>query len=148
MGLCLFAEYLSAWRRLDSEPGWDPAVGAFLHYVEDHFGEESCLQAAQEAAGISRNAVIYKFRQELHATPARYLWRLRTERGAAMLCETGHTAAEIAYRCGFSNAFHFSRLIKQRFGRSPRDLRREAWAQAAPRAPAPAPTVVLPDSKL
>lgn len=77
---------------------------------------------------MSRNAIIYKFRQEMQATPARYLWRFRTERGAAMLRETGHTTAEIAYSCGFANAFHFSRLIKQHFGRSPKELRRQAWS--------------------
>ena len=135
LGLCLFAEYLSACRRIDSEAGGDPAVGAFLRYVEDHFGEADCLAAAHAAAGISRNAIIYKFRQEMRATPARYLWRFRAERGAAMLCETGHTTAEIAYSCGFTNAFHFSRLIKQHFGRSPTELRRQAWSSGimAPR---------------
>jgi AraC-like DNA-binding protein len=151
LGLCLFAEYLNACRQVDSEAAGDPAVCAFLHHVEDHFGEENCLQAAHEAAGISRNAIIYKFRKEMRTTPARYLWRFRTERGAAMLFETGHTTAEIAYSCGFNNPFHFSRLIKQHFGRSPKDLRRQAWsngAEAAARAPGPGSAVVLPGIEL
>ena len=38
----------------------------------------------------------------------------------------GNTAAEIAYCCGFKNPFHFSRLLKKRTGRSPRDIRRQA----------------------
>jgi AraC-like DNA-binding protein len=151
LGLCLFAEYLNACGRSDSETGGDPAVCAFMHHVEDHFGEENCLQAAHEAAGISRNAMIYKFRQEMHTTPARYLWRFRTERGAAMLFETGHTTAEIAYSCGFNNPFHFSRLIKQHFGRPPKDLRRQAWsngAETGARAQGPGSAVVLPDIEL
>jgi AraC-like DNA-binding protein len=131
LGLCLFAAYLSSCRLLDAEPGCDPAVRAFLHHVEDHFGEENCLQAAHKAAGFSRNAIIYKFRKEMRTTPARYLWRFRVERAAAMLCETGRTTAEIAYSCGFANAFHFSRLIKEHFGLSPRDFRRQAWSSGA-----------------
>jgi AraC family transcriptional regulator of arabinose operon len=149
LGLCLFAEYLSACRRVDSETGCDPAVRAFLHQVEDHFEDENCLQTAHEAAGISRNALIYKFREEMHTTPARYLWRFRIERGAAMLGETGHRTAEIAYRCGFKNPFHFSRLIKQHFGCSPKDLRRRAWSagdQPAARAPGSGPAVVLAET--
>ncbi len=61
-------------------------------------------------------------------TPARHLWKFRLERGVAMLEETGHTVAEIAYRCGFKNPFHFSRLIKQQAGRPPREIRRRAWS--------------------
>lgn len=128
LGLSVFAEFISASRQLDAEVGCDPAVRAFLHHVEDHFGNEDCLLAAHKAAGISRNALIYKFRAEMHTTPARYLWLFRIERGAAMLGETGHTAAEIAYRCGFKNPFHFSRLVRQHFGRCPKDLRHQVWS--------------------
>jgi transcriptional regulator GlxA family with amidase domain len=65
----------------------------------------------------------------MNTTPARYLWQFRIERGAAMLGETGHTVAEIAYRCGFQNPFHFSRLVKQHFGQSPKEIRRHAWSK-------------------
>jgi AraC family transcriptional regulator of arabinose operon len=128
LGLCAFAEYLNASRLTGLETGQDPAVRAFLNHVDDHFAEEDCLHSAHLAAGISRNAMIYKFRKEMRETPARYLWRLRIERGAAMLGETGHTTAEIAYRCGFKNPFHFSRSVKQHFGCSPKDLRHRAWS--------------------
>ncbi len=134
LSLSLFAEFLNASLPLDGEAGRDPAVRAFLHHIEDHFGDGNCLHEAHKAAGISRNALIYKFRNELHTTPARHLWRVRAERGAAMLGETGHTTAEIAYRCGFTNPFHFSRLVKHHFGQSPKDLRRHAWSAGANRA--------------
>jgi AraC-like DNA-binding protein len=135
LGLCVFAEFLNASLPNDAESGRDPAVRAFLHHVEDHFGHEKCLQGAHAAAGISRNALIYKFREEMGTTPGRYLWRFRTERAAAMLVETGHTTAEIAYRCGFRNPFHFSRLARQRYGQSPRGLRRQAWSNGAVSGP-------------
>jgi AraC-like DNA-binding protein len=131
LALSVLAEFLNCSRQFEAEPGTDAPVRAFLHYVEDHFSEEDCLQAAHKAAGISRNALISRFRQELHTTPARYLWRYRVERGAAMLGETGHTAAEIAYSCGFKNPFHFSRLIKQQLGASPKHLRSQVWCPGA-----------------
>jgi AraC-like DNA-binding protein len=133
LSLSLFAEFLHAALPPDDEAGRDPAVRAFLHHVEGQFGDGNCLHEAHKAAGISRNALIYKFRNELHTTPARHLWRVRVERGAAMLGETGYTTAEIAYRCGFTNPFHFSRRIKQHFGQSPKDLRRQAWSAEAQR---------------
>jgi len=56
-------------------------------------------------------------------SPMRYLWRRRLELAAELL-ERGlasHTRiSEIALRCGFSNAGHFSRAFKQRYGMTPR----------------------------
>ncbi len=38
------------------------------------------------------------------------------------------TVAEIAYRCGFKDPFHFSRLVKKLQGLPPREVRRRLWA--------------------
>lgn len=76
---------------------------------------------------ISGNTLISQFQKRHHASPSRFLWKLRTERGIAMLRETGLSVAEIAYQCGFQNPFHFSRLVKQLQGIPPRDVRKQAW---------------------
>jgi AraC-like DNA-binding protein len=130
LSLSLFAEYLSSARRVASESDRDQAVNRFLRHIEEHFGEEDCLLQAHRAARISRNGLIIKFHDRMRTTPARYLWRMRVERGAAMLYETGHSIAEIANHCGFRNPFHFSRLVKGHFGVSPRALRQQAWFSA------------------
>lgn len=134
LALSLLSEFLVSSRKSEDQFGTSAPVRAFLHHVEDHFGEEQCLQDAHRAAGISRNALIYRFEKELHTTPAQYLWRYRVERGAAMLGETGHTAAEIAYSCGFKNPFHFSRRLKQQLGVSPKQFRSRVWSHDAPPA--------------
>ena len=126
LGLCCFAEYVSKWDQFEDMHGQDPAVNAFLHYVAENFGKEHCLEEAHRAAGISRNGLIRKFHTQMNTTPERYLWRFRVERGRAMLRETGHTATQIAFDCGFKNQFHFSRLIKQCCGLSPKALRQQA----------------------
>jgi AraC family L-rhamnose operon regulatory protein RhaS len=87
------------------------------------------LSAARLASGVSRNTLLSKFHRIMHTTPAHYLWKVRAERGISMLKETGRTIAEIAYHCGFKNPFHFSRLLKQRTGRSPREIRHAAWTR-------------------
>lgn len=134
LGVCAFAEFLNASNEVTAGASQHPAVLGFLRHVEDHFGEEECLLTAHQATGISRNALIYKFREEMHTTPARYLWKFRVERGAAMLAETGHTVAEIAYRCGFKNPFHFSRLVKKQLGQSPKTLRHHSWTKDSNRS--------------
>lgn len=125
----LFAEFLhlaDAGRkaRHPSEP-----LKRALSYMEDHLAEEDCLARACRCSGVSRSALIQHFAQELGVPPGRYLWRLRIERGISMLSKTGLTVSEIAYQCGFKTPFHFSRLIKQHQGFSPREVRKRAWKQ-------------------
>jgi AraC family transcriptional regulator of arabinose operon len=129
LALALFAEYLDMARHVTAaEERRDESVVRALRHMEDHLDAEDCLRGAQHVAGCSVNALLYKFRAALGTTPARYLWRLRTEKGLALLAETGWTVAEIAERCGFKNAFHFSRSIRKHHGHPPREIRRRAWA--------------------
>lgn len=56
-------------------------------------------------------------------SPMRYAWSLRLEHAALMLthaAENNLQAKEVAYRCGFANATHFSRAFKAKYGMSPR----------------------------
>ena len=130
LAAALFAEVLDMARHAAAATGErrDEAVARALRHMEDHLEAEPCLHEAQHAAGCSVNALLYKFRAALGTTPARYLWRLRTEKGLALLAETGWTVAEIAERCGFKNPFHFSRCIRRAHGCPPREVRRLAWA--------------------
>lgn len=128
LAVLLFAEFLSLADAQRPKRPMEPLKKA-LGYMEDHLAEEHCLLGALECSGVSRNALIQHFAHELGLSPSRYLWRLRTERGISMLAKTGLTISEIAYQCGFKNPFHFSRLVKQQQGFSPREVRKQAWRQ-------------------
>ena len=66
----------------------------------------SCLTRALKANGLS---------------PMRYAWSLRLEHATLMLAGAPQGAIqEIAYRCGFASAAHFSRAFKERYGMTPR----------------------------
>jgi AraC-like DNA-binding protein len=127
LGLCFFSEFLAASEEENVQIDGTPAVRLFRDYVESHFGQPDCLEAAHRTAGISRNALICKFSKEMQLTPARYLWRLRIERGVAMLRETNLTIAKIAEQCGFKDQFHFSKQVKTCFGFPPKIIRHQFW---------------------
>jgi AraC-like DNA-binding protein len=58
-------------------------------------------------------------------SPMRYAWSLRLEQAARLLGgpeKDDVRAKEVAYRCGFSDAAHFSRAFKARYGASPREF--------------------------
>jgi AraC-like DNA-binding protein len=127
LALALFTEFLDIAHQAHGEKRGDAAVRRAIRHMEDHFADADCLTAAQKTASCSVNALIYKFTHDTGLSPARYLWRLRTEKGLAMISETGLTIGEIAGKCGFKNPYHFSRLVRQHHGHAPRELRRRAW---------------------
>ena len=129
LAVLLFREFLHLGESGTVRPQHTASLHKALAHIETHFGEEKCMEAACEVSGISRNALAAQFGRALCQSPSRYLWRFRTERGIAMLAETGLTISEIAYRCGFKTPFHFSRLVKQHQGISPREVRKRHWLQ-------------------
>jgi AraC family L-rhamnose operon regulatory protein RhaS len=130
LGFALFAAYAHTGSAQADAMAGDPVVMKATRYLEEHMRDQDCFRKAHDAAGVSRNTLISRFRRDLKTTPARYVWRLRTERGIEMLADTGLTIAEIAFACGFQTPFHFSRLVKQLQGVSPQQIRRQSWAIA------------------
>jgi len=55
--------------------------------------------------------------------PIKYLWDTRVDHGLRMLKETGYSVAEIAFRSGFQDPYHFSKVVKKHLGTSPREYR-------------------------
>ncbi|HNX34983.1 MAG TPA: AraC family transcriptional regulator [Kiritimatiellia bacterium] len=135
LGLALFAEFVHMVDHATS-PIRDASVNRAKQYMEDHLREPDCLAQAMDAAGCSKSALSYKFANELGTSPARYLWRIRTEKGLELLTDTGLSIAEIADRCGFQNPFHFSRCIRLMQGLPPREIRRRAWTKEPAYEPA------------
>ena len=126
----VFEEFLCAVEAGAPDPVRPPlpaAVRRARDFIDAHYPEPVDLARLGRAAGVAPKHLGKLFRQHLGVTPVRHLWQVRTARGAQLLTETGLTLGEIAGRVGFQNPFHFSRLIRQEFGVSPRQLRAERW---------------------
>ena len=129
LGLALLEEYLRMAKAGADETNREGPCERARRYLEEHCGEEDCLKKAAQQAAVTPQHLIRLFRQQHQLTPGKYLWQTRVEQGAGLLVATGLTVSEIADRCGFKNPFHFSRLLKQMQGGSPRQLRQRAWAK-------------------
>jgi len=127
LGLALLAECLAAADAAHSsrEP---QAVQLAIRAMERRYPEPLSVADLGREAGVTPTHLRRLFRQWRRITPGRFLWELRTERGGRLLADTGLSVAEVAYRCGFQNPYHFSRRIRERYGLSPKALRRRAWA--------------------
>lgn len=89
------------------------------------------------AMGLSRSALYRLFAQS--GGIARYIREQRLRRCFADLAggSTRDQVAQIAYRWGFADAAHFSRLFRQRFGCTPSETQERATAATGMRDPDP-----------
>lgn len=100
-------------RRLD-DPNLGPARVAQIEGISERY-----LQKLFETAGNSFS----------HFLRERRLYRTKLE--LANPAEAHQSVSEIAYRCGFNDAAHFSRAFRERFGVSPRLFRQQEAERAA-----------------
>jgi AraC-like DNA-binding protein len=131
LALAALCAFTREGRAAESGPAFPEALLRARSLIEAEYAQKMTLGEIAQRAGLSPNHLIKLFRRHLHETPAHYLWRLRVDHGVRLLRETGLSVAEIAYRTGFQNPFHFSRLVKARHRLSPLGLRREWWGRAS-----------------
>lgn len=127
LGLAVLQLYLceaQARDRADVLP--DPVIAA-QRLIAAQLAEPLTVASIAREVGVTPQYLIKLFRRAVGITPARYLWQLRVQRGVELLRATGLSVEQISVQCGFQSAFHFSRVVRQRYGRSPRAMRAEAW---------------------
>ena len=97
---------------------------AFMRKVREimlaHLANENLdIQYICDQMSMSRTQLYRKFRSLTNRTVTEYLRSLRLHRAQEIL--TGHrlTVAEAAYKTGFRNVSHFSRVYKREFGVNP-----------------------------
>lgn len=104
-----------------------PPVARALERIRAGFAEDWTLAGLAAEAGVTPQHLTRLFRRHVGSTPMAHLWDLRVRQGVELLRSTGLGVEEVAVRCGFASAFHFSRRVRRREGRSPRALRRIWW---------------------
>jgi len=90
-----------------------------------YFDPAYCPRIAAEEAGISRRYLVSLFTLS-GTTFNSELIRIRLERGAQMLRDSRFdslSVMDVSLRCGFSDASHFSKRFRARFGNSPANYR-------------------------
>lgn len=127
LGIALLREFVAEATAVSKQKELPLAVIRAQEIIAKKWAQPLGVEELARASGASEPHLIRLFRTHLGETPARYLWRTRTERGAQLLAETGLTISEIAERSGFQTPFHFSRLIKQQYGLAPKMLRKRFW---------------------
>lgn len=104
----------------------DPRLSRAIAIVDQSLSDPPSIDALATAVGLSRRQLERVFRAELGVSPWQYLLQQRLRQGHWLLTQTSRTVTDIAQACGFADASHFSRRIRQLFGAPPQVLRESA----------------------
>lgn len=107
-------------------------VRARIHsYIRRNLADpELTIERIAERMGCTKR-YLHKVFSDQEETLNQYIWSQRLELCRARLSQpelAGRSITAIAFDCGFSNAAHFSRSFRARFGECPRVYRRSALA--------------------
>lgn len=106
----------------------DRRLKRVLEFMEHHFMDSLSLGQLAEEAGISRFHFVRLFKEGFGVTPHRHLVRLRMKAAAEMLSNTDLSVQEVASKCGYVSATHFSAAFQKHFSRTPSGFRTKLYA--------------------
>ena len=92
-------------------------------YIWENYTRKVSLGEIAGASGLSAPYFSTVFKEEMGENLSCYLNRLRVERAATLLTETGKALNEIAELCGFDDQSWFSKIFKNFTGISPGKFR-------------------------
>lgn len=103
-----------------------PWLAEARDYIHSSAGGRLSLTHLAELVGVHPATLARTFRQGFGCSVGEYVRRLRIERAARQLGESGRPLAEIALAAGFSDQSHFCNTFRRFTGMSPSAYRRAA----------------------
>lgn len=95
------------------------------HVMEDNFLYNLTLEDFAKIALRSLPTFKREFKATFNTTPGKWLLHKRLENATMLLHSTSKSVNEIAFESGFENNSHFSRVFKEKYGKSPLLFRKE-----------------------
>lgn len=128
LGLAMFCDFaLSVQAGGARSHAGEEVIARVMKFISRELSRPLSLTDLARAGGVSNQHLLKLFRDRGLETPTRLLYAKRLEAARDWLAHTGLSVGEIADRCGFANAFHFSRKFRQAHGISPRAWRMRNW---------------------
>jgi AraC-like DNA-binding protein len=99
-------------------------ISRAIKYINENFDNQLRLcQIAQESA-MSLSCFERTFKKEMGTTYTKFLNKFRISRAAKMLEQEDLSISEIAFACGFTNPYHFTRMFNRIMAMPPRTYRK------------------------
>lgn len=102
----------------------DPRIGRALSLMHRATERDWTLDRIAREVGMSRSRFADQFQALIGCAPMSYLSDLRLQKAMNLLAGNGDPVQRVAARVGYRSPAAFSRAFLQRYGRSPREVRR------------------------
>ena len=110
----------------EAQPGQHTGqIKAVLAYVKEHYSEPVTIETAAGISGYSMVHFMRIFKKETGQTFISFLNDYRLTAASCFLKETHDTIGNIAIRCGFDNFSYFIRIFRAKYGKSPKEYRKD-----------------------
>ncbi len=100
-----------------------PVRNDIRQVVEQHYSTPVTLPELAYLSGRSLSSFKRDFQVIYNMPPAQWIREHRLDKAKDMIESTVMPVSDICYSLGFENPTHFSRIFKNRFGKSPSDYR-------------------------
>ena len=107
-----------------SRERFSSVVRDVLNFVDFHYMEPMSLESLADRYSVNKNYLSTRFHKEVGMTVTDYINLTRVRRSLKLLSSTTLSMAEIAERCGFSDANYYTRTFRKIHGTTPSEYRK------------------------
>jgi len=90
-----------------------------IKYIIEHYSENLSVQIVGKKVGLSASYFGSLFKEETGTSFHQFLTTIRLNRAEDMLRSSEYNVNEVAFACGFSDPFYFSKVYKENTGIPP-----------------------------
>lgn len=112
-------QHAGDWGDGDGNPIWRA-----LHYVNEHLAEHITLAETAKKCGMSLSCFQRSFKREVGMTFCKYVNMLRIAKARQLLHNNHRSMSDVAFACGYTNQYHFTRTFKKLMKAPPRSFRK------------------------
>lgn len=98
-------------------------------FIDQHFQRLHNLDDIARELHVRPAHLCRLFQQFNQPSPFQYLTHLKMNRAMELLMMSGLSVKSVALEIGYEDPYHFSRLFKRHFGRSPRHFVEQSWRE-------------------
>ena len=108
------------------KPSAETVFDMMVDYVDTHYRDaDLSLKKLAEVFSYTEKYISHLFKKRMGVGFNYYVNQLRLRYAHELLDESPFNMSEIATRCGYSDAFYFSKVFKKATGISPKDYRKK-----------------------
>jgi AraC-like DNA-binding protein len=102
---------------------FSPQLASFKETIESHIFSRASINDLARLTGMSLSSFKRHFEKIYHDSPAQYIQSRKIQEACNLLLRSSLSVREIAYRTGFQDPSHFTKVFRKWAGHSPMEFR-------------------------